>query len=147
MARDRTNDEILDQAVYAVACVAHHYGPGFSAEGLADVRRLLTELGPWGCDSSWRVDIPEGEGEPNPDFCPKHLPKEFGWIEFDDITRASRTGLEEGMIVGAPHNDRKCYTCGKEIGKQTYYQCHCGREFCCMTTCPICTSRTGDTSE
>lgn len=91
MARDRTKDEILDQLVYAVACVARHYGPGLSAEGLADIRQKLS-LDNWWCDSTWRVDTLEGPGEPDPDFCPSVLPPSFCGLEFDDVVEQSRTG-------------------------------------------------------
>ena len=56
----RTKDQVLDEAVHAAACVAHHYGGGFSAIGLAKLRELLSEL-PWGTDSSFLVDVYPGD--------------------------------------------------------------------------------------
>lgn len=106
MARNRTNEEIVDQLVYAVACVARHYGSGLSAEGLASVRKALEAEGPWNCDSGWRVDTMEQDyygdelqpgfnaGEPNPDFCPSVLTDGFLGLYLADVVRQSRTGVE-----------------------------------------------------
>lgn len=57
---ERTRDQILDEAVHTVACVAHHYGPGFSETGLQEVRKLLSEM-PWDTDSTFRVDCQEDD--------------------------------------------------------------------------------------
>jgi hypothetical protein len=57
---ERTTDQILDQAVYAVQCVSRHYGPEFNAEGLRTVRELLSQL-PWFTDSCFRVDCHEDD--------------------------------------------------------------------------------------
>lgn len=59
MARNRTKEEILDQAVYAAATVARFYGPGFNQEGLAHLRLVLSSL-PWSCDASYLTDVEEG---------------------------------------------------------------------------------------
>lgn len=96
MARDRTHDEILDQMVYAVACVAYHYGPGLSGAGLRWVRKQLDREPQgdpgWWCDSSWRVDIPDGE---ELDFCPEKLPPDLLDRSFEEIVRLSRGGEEQ----------------------------------------------------
>lgn len=57
---ERTRDQILDQAVHAVACVARHYGPGFNENGLLLIRERLSEM-PWHTDSCFRVDRQEDE--------------------------------------------------------------------------------------
>lgn len=54
---DRTKDQILDQVVYAVQCVAVHYGPAFSADGLQELRKILGEFSDWRTDSTFRVDV------------------------------------------------------------------------------------------
>ena len=91
MARERTDEEILDQLVYAVACVARHYGSGLSAEGLFNVRRKLAE-DKWYCDTTWRVDVLEGLSEPNPDFYPSVLTEGMSGLCFEDVVLQSRTG-------------------------------------------------------
>jgi hypothetical protein len=88
MARERTKDEILDQLVYAVNCVARHYGPGLSAEGLKDIRDKFAEDN-WWCDSTWRVDT---EDEPNPDFCPFIIEDGYMGLNFAEVARESREG-------------------------------------------------------
>jgi hypothetical protein len=106
MARDRTHDEIVDQLVYAAACVARHYGPGLSADGLQAMRKSLDAEGPWWCDSTWRVDVQEPnyygdsrlEGhsldEPNPDFCPLVLKDGYLGLNFREVVEQSRGGEE-----------------------------------------------------
>jgi hypothetical protein len=61
MARERTHDEIVDEMVWVVNWVAYYYGPGLSTDGLVALRKVLSRFNNWYCDSSWRVDIPEGE--------------------------------------------------------------------------------------
>jgi hypothetical protein len=55
---ERTTDQILDEAVYAVACVAHHYGPGLNEEGLRYTRELLSKLYLF-MDAEFRCDMEE----------------------------------------------------------------------------------------
>ena len=57
---ERTEEQILDEAVYAVACVARHYGPGFNERGLAHVRELLSQVN-FSTDSCFRVDVYEDD--------------------------------------------------------------------------------------
>ncbi len=96
MARNRSPDEILDQVVYAVACVARHYGPGLSAEGLKWVRDQLQSDTTWVCDSTWRVDTQEGDGDPNPDFHPLVLDEDDPpYFTFEEVVQQSRTGEDE----------------------------------------------------
>lgn len=96
MARTRTKDEILDQLIYAIACVARHYGPGLSADGLKHYRDLLAR-DDWWCDATWTCDVLEDEEEPNPDFHPSKLncddPEWF--FTFEDVVRKSRTGQDD----------------------------------------------------
>ena len=56
----RTKEQILDQAVYAAACVARHYGPGFNSDGVALLREKLSEL-PWYTDAEYWVDVYPGD--------------------------------------------------------------------------------------
>lgn len=90
MARERTHDEIVDEVVYAAACVIYHYGPGLSDEGLVALRHgIEAACGRLWCDSSWRVDTPDGEGEDSPDFHVRMLSKERD-LSFEVIVRRSR---------------------------------------------------------
>lgn len=57
---DRTQEQVLDEAVYAVACVAWHYGPGLSKIGLQEMRKLLKSFN-FHTDSCFRVDVQEDE--------------------------------------------------------------------------------------
>jgi len=61
----RTEKQILVQAVYAVACVAHHYGPGFSEEGLTLVAESLKGFRLF-TDASYQTDV--YEDDPHVDF-------------------------------------------------------------------------------
>jgi hypothetical protein len=91
MARERTKEEILDQAVYAVARVVNHYGPALNAEGLQHLRYLLSDIDYW-CDSTWRVDVLEGGEDGNPDFHPSVLPDGKYGPRFEEVVYMSRTG-------------------------------------------------------
>ena len=93
-------------AVYAVNAVAHHYGPSLNAEGLKGMRELLSSFLKWRCDVTWIVEVLEdgymGEGpspysghpEPNPDFCPAVISEEKTGLNFAEVVRRSRTGLD-----------------------------------------------------
>lgn len=92
MARDRSKDEIVDQMLFAVACVANHYGPALSPGGLVGVREQLASHN-WWCDAEWRTATLEGGQDGNPDFCPQVLPsKTVAGLDFDEVVRQSRTG-------------------------------------------------------
>lgn len=95
MAADRTHEQILDEMVYAAQRAFEHYGPGFSAEGLASLRKVLhNETYPLWCDSSWRVDVPDGEEQ---DFHTLLTPTPWGEdVEnhFRDVIQRSKTGQE-----------------------------------------------------
>ncbi len=95
MARDRSKEEILDQMVWAVACVARHYGPGLSASGLRGLRQELASSGPYWCDGEWRSDVLEGGKDGNPDFCPAILKPDFAGLNFDETVKRSKTGEED----------------------------------------------------
>jgi len=93
MATGRSHDEILDQMIFAVACVANHYGPALNADGLAEIRKLLGDSQQWWCGSHWLVDVLEGGEDGNPDFCPKVIPFTTpAGLDFDEVVRQSRTG-------------------------------------------------------
>ena len=84
---DRTKEQILNQAIYAVACVARHYGGGFSAEGLQDVRRLLSKM-PWGTDSGYRVDV--SDEDQFADFEPRIIhPLDWWKLDFSEVVARS----------------------------------------------------------
>ena len=57
---DRTKDQILKEAVYAVACVAHHYGPALNEEGLQEIHNLLLRVD-FHTDATYRVDVFEND--------------------------------------------------------------------------------------
>jgi hypothetical protein len=92
MARDRSKDEILDQVMYAIQSVTHHYGPNFRPEGLKEIRDYLNNSYDFWCDANWRVDVLEGGIDGNPDFCPKVLNYENTGLDFEEVVKYSRTG-------------------------------------------------------
>ena len=51
---ERTKEQILDQAVYALALVKCHYGPRWNENGLREVRELLSKL-IWQTDACYTV--------------------------------------------------------------------------------------------
>lgn len=86
---DRTRDEILDQAVYTVACVAHHYGPGYSDDGLQVLRESLDRL-IFCTDVSFRERY---DHEPYIDFVSRIIwPEDWDKLDFEETVRDSRGG-------------------------------------------------------
>jgi hypothetical protein len=61
MAERRTEDQIIDQLVYAVACAASHYGPRLNKDGIASVRAAMRKLRPWWCDATFTCDMLEDD--------------------------------------------------------------------------------------
>ena len=57
---DRTQDQVLDEAVYAMACVSEHYGPGLSKIGLQEMRKLLKSFN-FHTDACFRIDVSEDD--------------------------------------------------------------------------------------
>ncbi len=57
---NRTKEQILEEAVYAVACVAHHYGTAFNEEGLQEIRNLLSKVD-FHTDTTYRIDVFEDD--------------------------------------------------------------------------------------
>jgi hypothetical protein len=94
MARERTHDEIVDEMVWVVACVARHYGPGLSTDGLVALRKTLSRFNNWYCDSTWRVDIPEGEERDFHELFDGQIPIMSEEEDFTMVTAASRGELE-----------------------------------------------------
>lgn len=83
----RTHDQILDEAVYAAACVAYHYGSGFSEEGLQALRKLLGQMR-WDLDSTYRVDA--REGDPHIDFHTRIIwPPDWWQLDFQETVKES----------------------------------------------------------
>lgn len=58
---ERTKEQILDQAVYALALVKCHYGPRWNEIGLKEIRELLSQFSLWDTDSCYRVDCYEDD--------------------------------------------------------------------------------------
>ena len=83
----RTHDQILDEMVHAIACVARHYGPGLNERGLTWVRNKLGER-PWYTDACYSVDC--WESDPYIDFHSRIINPD-GWDKFDTL----QTGREE----------------------------------------------------
>ncbi len=89
MARERTTEEILDEVVYAANRAMYHYGPSLSEEGLATLREAISAaVGPFWCDSAWRVDLLDGEEK---DFH-ELLPAADWADDFATQAKASRGG-------------------------------------------------------
>lgn len=88
MARRRTDEEILDQMVYAVACVLRHYGPGYLAEGLKAVRESLKDHKTH-CDTCFTVDFEEPA-----DF--HVVAKLDGYFDlvYEEVIQESKTGVD-----------------------------------------------------
>lgn len=82
MARERTHDEILDQAVYAIEAVHRHYGSGLSIEGLEQVRKALKDIN-FSCDPDWQE-------EPDIDFYEKFLKDSYVVESFEEIAKFSK---------------------------------------------------------
>jgi hypothetical protein len=83
----RTHEQILDEVVHAVACVAQHYGPELNERGLAWVRSQLGER-PWFTDACYQVDC--REIDLHIDFHTRII-NPNGWDRFDTL----QTGREE----------------------------------------------------
>lgn len=82
---ERSEKQILVQAVYAVACVHKHYGPGLSAGGIKHLTQLLSQVN-FCTDASYRVDVLEDE--PYTDFLPRIIwPPMWNTIDFDEIQK------------------------------------------------------------
>lgn len=84
---ERTHEQILDEVVHAVACVARHYGPGLNEAGLKEVRDNLNTI-PWFTDACFIVDC--REDDPYIDFHQRIFWPD-GWDQFDIL----QTGREE----------------------------------------------------
>jgi hypothetical protein len=92
MARNRSQEEILNQVMYAIAAVVAHYGPGYNAEGLHELRQMIAGSETFFCDSEWRVDVIEDKQSPNPDFCPSIIPDGTSGLNFATVVKKSLTG-------------------------------------------------------
>jgi hypothetical protein len=59
---NRNTDQLMDELVYAVACVVNHYGPMFNESGLEWLRKTLEPLRHhlW-CDACYTVDVYPGD--------------------------------------------------------------------------------------
>lgn len=84
---ERTQDQLIDQMTYALACVYQHYGPGLNSDGLKDLRLEMTQLfskNKLFLDASYRTDV--NENDPYVDFDQRIL-KPNGWynISFDEF--------------------------------------------------------------
>lgn len=53
---ERTDEQLLDELVYAVASVVRHYGPGYNENGLKNIRKKLSMID-IRTDASYRVDM------------------------------------------------------------------------------------------
>ncbi len=86
---ERTEEQILDQLVFAVAEAREHYGPGFNKAGLRYVRECLSALKPLWADATYRVDC--YEDDLFIDFHHRIITPE-GWdkMDFDEIVRDSQ---------------------------------------------------------
>lgn len=86
---DRTQDQILDEMMYAVACVSRHYGPGLSKIGLQEMRKLIESFN-FHTDSSFRVDV--SEDEEYVDFRSRIIwPDEWDVIDYNNIIEDSKS--------------------------------------------------------
>ena len=85
---ERSKEQILDQAVFAVQCVSRHYGSGFSEEGLQELRKLLNEF-PWWTDACYSCDV--YDDDPYADF-DKRIIWPYGWWkeDFKEIVEESK---------------------------------------------------------
>jgi hypothetical protein len=94
---DRTSDQILDQAVYALACIHDHYGPGLNENGLRELRKLLSN-DKYFCDSSYICDV--YEDDPYVDFASRILwPKEWRHaLNFYDVTTISKSKEDDDYV-------------------------------------------------
>ena len=84
---ERTEDQVLDQVVYAVACAYRHYGPGLSEDGLRGLRALLRGFTRWTTDSSYRMDV--HEDDPQADFASCIAPR-YGRPDYAQVVADSR---------------------------------------------------------
>ena len=78
---ERTHDQILDEIVHAVACLAGHYGPGLNERGLKAVRASLDQH-LWFTDACFHVDC--REDDPYIDFHQRIIWPD-GWDQFDTL--------------------------------------------------------------
>ena len=81
---ERTHDQILDEMVHAVACVAWHYGPGLNESGLKEIRDCLNLQN---TDACYSVDC--REDDPYVDFHQRIIWLD-DWDQFDTL----QTGRE-----------------------------------------------------
>lgn len=91
---DRTPEQILDEAVYAVTCVHDHYGPGLNEHGLRELRKLLATH-KYFCDSGFICDV--YEDDPHVDFhtriiWPNHT---YHKLQFKDIVAISKSSEDD----------------------------------------------------
>jgi hypothetical protein len=95
---ERTNEQVLDQLVYAVACAYRHYGPGLSPEGLMSLRAKLGEDGKWFTDASYRCDV--YEDDEHVDFHTRILwPREWDKLDYQETVNCSRGLDADGVPV------------------------------------------------
>lgn len=86
---DRTPEQVLDEVVYAMACVAQHYGPGLSKIGLQEMRKLLKSFN-FHTDASFRVDVQEDEK--HVDFRSRIIwPHGWDVIDYDNVIAESKS--------------------------------------------------------
>ncbi len=81
---ERTHEQILDEMVHAVACVARHYGPGLNQSGLTHIRELLSQEH-WFTDTCYRLDVLEDD--PHVDFHHRILDDEFDTLRTGRISQ------------------------------------------------------------
>ena len=87
---DRTEEQVLDEVVYAVACVAQHYGPGLSEIGLQEMRKLLESFN-FHTDASFRVDVQEDDEDPV-DFRSRIIwPHGWNVLDHDNVIAESKS--------------------------------------------------------
>ena len=90
---ERSEDQILDQAVYAVACVARHYGPGLNEYGLAHLRECLSKLVIF-TDACYTVDV--YDDDPYADFSSRIVwPSGWDKMDYDETMARMREGENE----------------------------------------------------
>lgn len=86
---DRTQEQVLNEVVYAVACAAQHYGPGLSEIGLREVRKLLEDFN-FHTDASFRVDVSEDEN--HVDFRSRIIwPDGWDVIDYNNVIEESKS--------------------------------------------------------
>ena len=86
---EKTSEEILNEVVFAVACVARHYGSGLSETGLQDLRKLLNGFIKWTTDTCYRCDV--YEEDEYVDFHERIIvPKDWDDLNFQEIVEESK---------------------------------------------------------